>query len=395
MDYKRVKNYRSTCLNRVREMRTILYSPAGKVHPVEWNLINYPPEGYQFIVQQSKLGKLVNNSFIFDNIRLQILDKLVPLNLVKGILDSRNLPDMPIYSYNHIVRGKSYILHAEWASILIGRNNLYNSLLKNYLRKELEKEECKKILTWTNLASASLVHLYGTPRDKIVVLPPCVPGRNIERDYSKDKIKILFIGSANQSNDFEEKGGNLVLKVFAQLRDRYQDRVELVIKAKVPRHSFQEGVTIINGYLPSLYLENLYRRVDIFFLPTLLYQNTSVIEAASYGLPIVTTSIGSAFEEYLEDEVSCLSRGSMATDLVDGILYTETTERSKKVKRELLRGEYVEEGFFYDLCRLIEETRLRKFLGENAKEEVDFGKFSISNRNKKLKEIFDEALGQV
>jgi len=376
-------------------MRTILYSPAGKVHPVEWNLINYPPEGYQFIVQESKLSKLVNNSFIFDNIRLQILDRLLPLNLVKGILDSKSLPDMPIYSYNHIVRDKPYILHAEWASILIGRNNLYTTLLKNYLKKELEKEECKKILTWTNLASASLIHLYGIPRDKIVVLPPCVPSRNIERDYNKDKIKILFIGSANQSNDFEEKGGNLVLKVFSKLKEKYQDRVELVIKAKVPKHSFQEGVTIINGYLPSLCLEKLYRRADIFFLPTLLYQNTSVIEAASYGLPIVTTSIGSAFEEYLEDEVSCLSRGSMDSDLVNGILHTETTKRSKKVKRELLRGEYVEEGFFYDLCRLVEEPRLRKFLGENAKKEVDYGRFSIDNRNKRLEEIFDETLRQV
>ena len=42
---------------------------------------------------------------------------------------------------------------------------------------------------------------------------------------------------------------------------------------------------------------------------------------------------------------------------------------------------------------LIENEELRRKMGRAGRQEIETGKFSIKKRNKKLKRIFDEAIG--
>ena len=378
-------------------MKKILFSPAGKIHPSQHNLINYPPEGYEFVVQKSRLDSMVHNSVVFDKLRLQVLDRLMPLNLVKGIIDSKSIPEDVdlVYAYNHVVLGKPYVVHVEWAHILAGRGPFQFKLWGHYIDRLLRQPSCKRILTWTQLARESISNLYSCTLDfKVNTIPPASPSKRLDRNYNRDKVRLLFMGSANQANDFEEKGGWDALRVFATLRERYGKTIELIIRAKSPRHISKNivGVTWIENYLTEQELDTLYKEADIFFFPSHLYQNTSVIEAMSYGLPVVTTLIGSSQMEYVEDQSTGLVIADGSVFFRNGFPITETTNRHRFIKSiQALSYDRVE-WLANATSQLIESPNLRKQLGENGKKEVDEGKFSIRRRNERLKEIFDEAL---
>ena len=97
----------------------VYYEPAGKIQNSEWNLINYPPEGYKFVTNKTFTDRIVTHPFLFDKLRLKVMDRCMPLNLVKAYIDSKCKP-LPVgtklvYAYNHVVfRPVPWVVHVEW-----------------------------------------------------------------------------------------------------------------------------------------------------------------------------------------------------------------------------------------------------------------------------------------
>ena len=381
-------------------MRKVFFQPAGKIHPSQYQLFDYPPEGYEFVLGSNKLDKLVKNPLMFDKIRLKVLDRLLPLNLAKAYIDKLvvKIPEDIdlLYTYNLISpRDIPYVVNVEWSHVLVGRELYWFKLWRGLIEKHLKSNNCKKILTWTNAARKSILQHYNFEDfwEKIEVIPPAFPRKEFLKPQNDGKVRILFIGSMNQAGDFYEKGGRDMLKVFESLKSKYN--IELTIRAKLPSGvKLVDGVTLIERFLSKEELDELYKRSDIFFFPTHLFQNTVVIEAMSYGLPVITTSVGSSLGEYVKDQ----STGIVIDNIKDnpyfknGFLVTETTQRHKLVEAAQRTSKRVLDELTYALESLIKNYQLRRKLGSNAKWEVDFGRFSIENRNKKLKEIFDVAI---
>ena len=375
--------------------KVIYYEPAGRIHSAHRELIKNPPEGYRFITGRGFLDGIVNNNLIFDKIRLQYLDRLMPLNYIKAKFDSlKKLPpevDM-IFAYNHLVFRKiPWIIHCEWAHIPIGRDLRFFPRYKKRVEEVLSLSYCKGIRTLTAMAKESILRNYDTTgfEDKIKVVPIAIKSVDYNRDYNRDNVNLLFVGSVNSPVDFDEKGAGDVIKVFRLLREEYKD-LTLTMRARIPKNLHIEdvpGLTLINHILSKQELSQLFKDADIFVFPTHLAQNYVVVEAMSYGLPIVTSWIGSNCGEYIEDGITgfVLPQNNVSYFMDNLILTSETIYRHKLV--ELAHNDL--EPLIETLTRLIESSELRERLGRNAKAEVDIGRFSIGYRNALLKEMFD------
>ncbi len=386
--------------------KKIYFEPAGRIHSSQWELINYPPEGYQFITSETLLDKrIVGSDLMFYKLRLSVLDRLMPLNLAKAWLDTylRKIPEDVdlIYASNHpVFRKKPWVVNVEWAHVLIGRDLRHFARYKKSVEKLLASEYCKKIFTWTEVAKKSIL-LNFTCDDfehKIEVIPPAVHSKDFAKDYSQDKVRLLFIGSINNPADFEAKGGKEALQAFAILNRKY-DNLEFVVRAKLPsyvrtKYTALSNLRMVDEILPWQLLELEFKQADIFLFPSHLLQNTVVLEAMSYGLPVVTTEIGASSEEYIEDGVTgfvVASSEKVPYFLGNFILTSETIHQSRLIKATHSVETKVVDELVAKTSLLIENPDLRRKMGKAARWEVDHGRFSIEKRNKRLKRIFDEA----
>jgi len=370
--------------------KIVYYEPAGRIHSGQWDLINNPPEGYEFVTK--KISPIVNNNFIFDKLRLQLLDRLMPLNLAKAKLDS--LLSMPeadmIYAYNHVVFRKiPWVVHCEWAHILVGRDLRFFPRYKERVEELLSSSYCKGIITLSTLARESILRNYDTTNfiNKIEIIPTTVKHTNYNRNYNRDSVNLLFVGSINTPEDFNAKGAADVIKAFGILKTEHKS-LKLTVRAKAPKNiDGIPGLTIIDHIISKYELQQLFRDADIFVHPAHLPTGMAIIEAMSYGLPIVTSWMGSACGEYVKDGINglVLSKNDVSYFTDNLMLTSETIHRHKLFKHATNDLDSLVSA----LEQLITNPNLRKRLGRNAKAEVDVGRFSIEHRNKLLKEMFD------
>ncbi len=370
--------------------KVVYYEPAGRIHSSQWELIDNPPEGYKFVTK--KISPIVNNDFIFDKVRLQILDRLMPLNLVKAKLDS--LLRMPkadiIFAYNHVVfRKMPWVVLVEWANILAGRDLRFFPRYKDRIERMLSSEYCRGIVTWTSRAKESMLRSYNTKgfEDKIRVIPHAVRRTEYVRNYKRNSLNLLFVGSINTPEDFNAKGAADAIEAFRILRAKYKD-LKLTIRARTPKIESTDGLTIISRILPKPELRRLFEDADIFVLPSHYAQETVIIEAMSYGLPVITSWMNSSWGEYVKNGSTGIvlpKPDGMEYFTDDMMLISETIYRHK-----LVRHAYNDLGMLVSsLEGLIENPSLRERLGRNAKAEVDEGRFSIEYRDKLLKEVLE------
>jgi len=389
--------------------KKIYFEPSGRIHSSQQELFNYPPGGYQFITSQTILDKtVISSDLVFYKLRLRVLDRLMPLNLAKAWLDTflRKIPEDTdlIYAYNHpIFRKKPWVVNVEWAHVLIGRDMRYFARYEKLVERLLASEYCKKIFTWTEMAKKSILMNFNCAdfEHKIEVIPPAVHSKDFVKDYRQDKVRLLFIGSVNDPEDFEAKGGKEALQAFTILNRKY-DNLELVVRAKLPnqvrsRYAGISNLKIVEEILPWQLLEQEFKQADIFLFPSHLLHNTVVLEAMSYELPVVTTEIGASNGEYVEDGVTGFvvnSSEKVPYFLENFILTSETTHRSRLIKATRSVEPEVVDELVTKISLLMENSDLRKKMAKAARWEIEHGKFSIKRRNDRLKKIFDEAVGE-
>lgn len=372
--------------------KVIYYEPAGRIHSTQWELINNPPEGYRFVTK--KINFIIRNDFIFNRIRLQYLDRLMPLNYVKAKLDSKTrMPEADmIFAYNHLVfRNIPWVVLVEWSNILIGRDLKFRDKYKKSVEKSLMSDNCKGIMTWSAIARDSILQDYNVPKDKVTVIPHAVKSVEIHRDYDRnqDNPHLLFVGSVNTSEDFAAKGATDVIKAFGALRIKYRG-LRLTVRAKTPKEWSHpiDGLRVINRVLPRQELNSLFSDADIFILPSHLCQELVLVDAMNYGLPIITSWVGSTCGEYVENDLTglVLSKPTFPYFTEDNMLLSETTHRPEIISDA---SKHMNTALELEntIDRLIADKGLRERLGKAAKTEVDNGRFSIEHRNKLLLEV--------
>ena len=198
-----------------------------------------------------------------------------------------------------------------------------------------------RLVTWSQWAKDGLVNDYEVAPDKVVVVPPGVdydrwaaqaPSAN---SGSEVPVRILFVGG-----DLTRKGGRTLVDAVRRLRQQGKDvELDLVTREALPP---EIGIAVHHGLEPnSSALIELYRRADIFCLPTLGDCLPMVLsEAGATGLPLVSTDVGAIREIVRPEETGLLVSPNDAAALAAA------------------------------LGRLVDDQGLRRSLGERARRVV-------------------------
>jgi glycosyltransferase involved in cell wall biosynthesis len=152
----------------------------------------------------------------------------------------------------------------------------------------------RRCVGWSDWVRRSLLSDYGVPEERTAVIPPGLDlgvwnaGERPPREPGAP-LRIIFVGG-----DFRRKGGNILLDVY---RESLRGKAELDLVTKEPVDA-EPGVRVHHGLSAgSQALLDLYRKADLFVLPTLAdCQPIASLEAMAMGLPVVTTRIAASPE---------------------------------------------------------------------------------------------------
>jgi len=388
-------------------MKVYLEFRSPKHHTLYDELINYPPEGIEYQVSSGeiystrayKLFSFFYNRF-FKKIRpdigniyhkLKKEDKNVDLVHVCNTFTPKDTPW--VMDIEHVGSFTAYDLRSL-------------KLLKRKIEKELSSKNCKKIMSWSISGKKTIERFLNVKgfKHKIEVVRPAIHPfprfKKLRND--KDKIKLLFMGSANtlEPSMFYFKGGLHALECFKVLSKKYD--VELTIQSVVPEDikkkyndlkSLHFSSKIVRqGKNPqdvTLNLYNFYNSFDIIMFPGYILMPIATLEAMASGLPIVATKSWSAAEIIEHERTGFLVEPSKYVPTIDDV----PPDWTSNFKNNIMK---IDTGLVDRLAEhisiLIENDTMRRNMGEHAREKVEKGVLSIEHRNRILKRIYEEAI---
>lgn len=369
-------------------------------HPFYESLIFYPPEDIEFVnINRDKILKEYNKLSVYSSFKLNLFKKFVlkfqyitSIPRIK-IVKKRNF-DLYHSGRGIFIEGTDYVMDLEYVTSPYGLNwDLAKRKISKFILKKLFlKDNLKFILPHSYSAMYSIRDFLGSDffnriKEKIEVLYPAeLPKVNKHKKLNKDKIILLFVASS--IGNFIFKGGLEVLHAFLELRNKYD--LELWIRSDVP-NVIKEKYKNIAKLIPKVDRDNLfeiYEQSDIFVYPT--YRDTwgyVLLEAMSTALPIIASNTF-AVPEIVKDYKNGLIVDVGKYKWNNGYLMDENTHKLVywKPKKEII------DKLKEKISELIEDKKLYEEISKNNLYEVIDGRFSIKKRNKKLKEIYENAI---
>lgn len=383
--------------------KQIYLEPPWKIHVAYRELITSPPQGYRFVSSEGVVDKISLGVS-----RLQLAPWLVaqafslaPMTLLKSYLDrfTRRPPEGTALTYacGHLVfRNEPWVIDLGIVNDPIGTSPHHFRRFKSILETAFASGLCKKILCSSEFAKRTVLTSLDCSRflPKLEILPQAVRAPSFVRSpRDRGGVRLLFLGSANMAGEFASRGGYAVVEAFLALRQRYEG-LGLTIRSDLPREARQRlhgcpDVRVIEGVIPREELERLFLTHDIFLFPGYYTAWVVILEAMSYGLPVIATDVHSTAEHVIDGQTGLLLRPGRLPDSYGHLPVAGFSNELLKAFRtpdpELV-AELVEKASL-----LIENEELRQRLGEKARYEVQRGRFSIERRTSVLKRVLDEA----
>jgi len=258
---------------------------------------------------------------------------------------------------------------------------------RHFLEVRIKDKKIKKIFLLSKWAKPD----FADPENKMEVLYPSLSIKKHKPRKPKKKITIFLSGSAAFL-----KGVDIVFYAFENLNKKFKKHYNLsLIMASnhkpygcwypLPKDAverlydvYRKSKKIQNVYFGPIYpkclISYFYRNADIFVLPSRCDSfGVAVVEAMSYGLPVVTTNINSFPERVYH------GKNGFLIDVKN--FAVESNRFFNHAVKELEKY----------LTILIEDDFLRLKMGEESREIVK-QKFSIEYKKKRLKEVFEEII---
>jgi glycosyltransferase involved in cell wall biosynthesis len=401
----------------------ILYVLSKNQHKGLDTFFKHPPKNIEFKFKDSRIKEIVvltsdykNHSNYINYYTISMYQKILYhlLIIYRKFLNHFNLPIIgiipPNIKFNYdfilsntlIISNKKFICMVENLMGLVDFNDkiLSSKLSLILIRKILLSNRCKYIFCWCDSAKLMLFNILKIPKNKqkkfITLYPSIVPVNKIIR--KGELIKLLFISSINKTDkefNFFMKGGKLVLQAYIRLKERY-DNINLTYIGHVPQN-FKENSRSVSGitFLEKVdyqKLLNIYKNSTIFLFPTYGdYFGFTFIEAMAFGLPIICINNNSAANELVKNGVNGYIIKTSQKFLRFPFFKYCPEWTSKKLFYNNLKKEDDRIGLknlIESLENLIKDEKLRNKLGDNGREQVINGTFSIKRRNTILSNLF-------
>lgn len=345
--------------------------------PYYRTLVDFPPKNVRYVnIRKRKIGIVESPSkFKLLNQTKKIVRKVAKVVKLPNI--TYTFPtDVAVIHCAHCLslNKRPWVVDVEhyWTFSSSGEVS-YSERGKKIIKKLLKREHCKKIVPWTYAAKETIVK---TLKDKEItrkmwVVYPAIKAQRKKR-FKRGKIKLLFLG-----RHFYSKGGLFVLEIFKRLVRKFD--VECIfISATIPeilKKKYENYFTIHRFVSKSMLFNKIYPSCHIFVYPG--FGDTfgfAFLEAMSFGLPIITSS-GFARDEIVENGKN-------------GFLIERGKINIKKIGNK--EEEFIKE-FTKRIVWLLNNRTAIKRMGEYGRRLVEKGKFSVKERNKKLREIYEES----
>lgn len=387
-------------------MKTIYLKPRFpgiKLHSLYNQLINNPPSGYRIISPKNNFNhsftKLASKhrNYYYKQFLYSFGSFPYILKQITQTIKEYEKADLIFASQHVITAKKNWIVDLEYSNALAGYFDLTFS--KNIISKKLSSQNCKYILPWSDWSLETLKKSFDARKwsEKIKVVRYTVPPKKNIENKKRNGIKILFVGSTNPANidSFEFKGVYEIIEAFLEIQDNYDD-VQLIIRSVLPENIKKQlqnnnKITILEKPLSNEELEKLYLTSDIFPHSGFEVLNLSVLEAMSYGLPVIATSLYST-PELIEN----MKNGLLIELPNPKLFYLKNgtpNDHSKQFLIEMRKlRSYMKDRLVESLKLLIENEKIRKEIGLKARLTIEKGEFSITKRNELLREIFEESM---
>lgn len=340
------------------------------------SLIENPPENIQYINAEEQKGVIVSKRFFwFSNFLKKYIRKF--FNVSKLTIPNTHLSPEKDYDLIHCAHCLSQNENKPWIADFESVWQMYigneTEKAKEKVRNILQKENCKKIIAWTEETKKEIVKEFPEIKGKVEVVYPAIPPRNFEKRQKKE-INIIFSGRY-----FYWKGGLHALEAIDRLTKKYK-KVYGIINSVIPKevkkkYSQNEKIKFYE-LIPQEKLFELYKKSDIMIYPG--YSDTfgfAFLEAMSFGIPIITVD-GFARKELVEDRLGKVINQKIKVN--DKFVQEENEEIVKKLVNET--------------SKLIEDKNLRERMSQNCLKEIKKGNFSITERNKKMEEVYEISL---
>lgn len=371
------------------------------LHSLYNELVECPPQGFTILYEESggksSFHKIDNKSSkpIFKELFYQL--KPIPY-LIAQKYEKQNFSYYDIiYASQHVIfnSNKPWLVDLEFANALAAYGNL--SIIKNNIQNRLKEKNCKFILPWSDWAKETLLLSLDCKdfKDKIRVIHYTIKSKIVKKE-NHDKIVLLFVGSSNPMNAYNIQFKNLkeVILAFQKISEKY-DNLELIIRSYLnPELRYlinkSKNILLIDSFLSRKELDDLYQIADIFVLPSHETCGISLLDAMSFGLPVISMNL------YDIPEVIINMKNGILIDPPKDMRYYTKTKNPFDYSRKFMAGMkknscYMVEQLEKAYILLIENTSLRDKLGKEAKYTIDKGELSLEKRNEKLRVVLDES----
>lgn len=163
-------------------------------------------------------------------------------------------------------------------------------------------KNCFKIVTISESTKQDLINVFHIPENKIEIIYPSFTKNtdtNKEMKNKPDHPYILFISTLEPRKNIES-----IIKAFRKLKEKHHIEHKLIICGKkgwmyeeifnLIHSSKQENDIIYKGYITNEEKAFLYKNAEFFVYPS-FYEGFGipVLEAMSYGCPVVTSNVSS------------------------------------------------------------------------------------------------------
>jgi glycosyltransferase involved in cell wall biosynthesis len=344
------------------------------------SLVDNPPENVEYVSEKMNLGMIVNKrdvkirTFIKKYLRKFLVFTRIS---IPNLQETKTKKEYDLIHCAHCLskNNSPWVADFEnvWQMWVLGNKSKKS---REKIKNILLNKNCKKIIAWTEASKKEIIEKFPEIEKKVDVVTYAMPFPKSAKKRNKKKITLLFIGRY-----FYWKGGLHILKVFDNLTKRYKN-VEAIFISDCPRKIINEyknnnKIKILGLTSHKKIIEDIFPNADLFVYPG--YTDSfgfTFIESLAFGVPVITVN-GFARKDIIEDK-----KTGYVVEKPKNLSIWKIEENEEELIQKMVNKTSL----------LIENKKLREKMSKKCIEAVKSGKFSIKERNKKLKRIYEEAL---
>ena len=177
----------------------------------------------------------------------------------------------------------------EYQSLKMGTGESESVNTKAWRSEKKLLQTMSEIHCTSEWSASSVIDDFQVERNKVCVTPYSIlPQANKRLSVESENFlpNVMFVG-----NDFTRKGAKELVSLHQK---KFKHRFHLHIFSKeMPSDLTSENVSVHNNVTHTELIDRWYPRMDVFILPSKYDQTPyAVIEALSFGLPVIVTDVG-------------------------------------------------------------------------------------------------------